>query len=533
MGIFSKQNIEKKARIQIFAVGKQGNYKNLFTIIRVLESSDTKGNIWIKRQSKNNFRLFECYVTTSEGIDFFHKIKEERNVTIPYQEKDITIEFGEMLARQPIFIPNISETSLARNWWPGSLKEGFRFCMLYGNSEIEIGEKAKENAFEFVKKMANVNLYYLQDLIGTVLCIHDQDLPLITFQFNPDKMLQVFALHGDQIPQKRRVIIQAWESEETLESQMFDLTEENPFCIMPLPFSPIKTGYELYEWKDASWKIVKKHSSYLMRKIHIGMNMTVGKLIVKKEDTEEEHNITVRQNPIVVGETDEEQPWVVAELQRTKRNKGIEIRQLASIFLPYQGQESNQIWKDLIYQEILQKASKRLWIWDPYLDGSILDPIYILGLSRRGLDIRLLLSEWLGEKVKKVTEADTKPSRKNLTANGALAFLPRCSSIANYFEQRMKETPSLPNIEIRNWFRSGSHSFHDRFIIVDDAVWHVGSSIKDIGNYHSTIYRLEGDLPKQVIKEFEKGWDGHFSNMQPTGFKVFPDCQWIEGDTNE
>lgn len=91
--------------------------------------------------------------------------------------------------------------------------------------------------------------------------------------------------------------------------------------------------------------------------------------------------------------------------------------------------------------------------------------------------------------------------------------------------QRLKETK---NFSVRNWFRSGKHAFHDRFIITEKAVWQIGSSLKDLGDYHSTIYRLEGDIADAIRGEFERAWNGNFDPMNPDGMEVFPELHWIK-----
>ena len=54
-------------------------------------------------------------------------------------------------------------------------------------------------------------------------------------------------------------------------------------------------------------------------------------------------------------------------------------------------------------------------------------------------------------------------------------------AIANY----KREFPALP-IEIKGYTKS-----HDRFLVIDDTVWHIGASLKDAGSALFALMRME------------------------------------------
>lgn len=534
MNIFVKQDRTIGVRVQLFVAGKQGQYKNFFSVMKEVTYDTADTGRWKKQKGKNNFTLFECYLPLLDGQDLFQTIQGNKQLLFVHQEREITIEFGELMVRPSIFMPNIPHNSVDKGWWPGSLSEGFRLNMLFGNVDVELGIKAKQNAFRFIKEKAAVNLEFLHDFIGSVLYLHNVSQP-ISFQFNPDSMHLTFALHnGETAKKEKRVVFEAWEGDEALESEIFDMSANQTYTMWKLPFSPTKISYRLYQMQDKRWKLVKQHTSYLANNIQVNVNLTVGKLIVKKEEETEDHDITIRQRPIVLGSSFSKQPWLPLERGRVKTNKGVEIRQLGSLFLAYKGGVTHREIQQLIKEELFDKAEQQIWIWDPYLDHSVLDDLIILALSKRSLDIKLLLSEHKGER----TTGDKIPEKKDSSQSQneliASKSFPRCASIRDYLSEKIEETSTLKNFKIRNWYRAGKHTFHDRFIIIDNFVWSIGSSLKDIGNYHTTIYRLEGDLPDQVIDEFKKGWNGEFGHMDPNGLSVFPNWKDIKkGDNNE
>ena len=139
------------------------------------------------------------------------------------------------------------------------------------------------------------------------------------------------------------------------------------------------------------------------------------------------------------------------------------------------------------------------------------------------LDIRILLSE---------CEGIPKDNSKLIIKNEInISNFERSYAITDLLNKHHDKP--IKNIKIRNWFRSSKHAFHDRFIITSKGVWHLGSSIKDLGNYHSTIYRMEYELGKQIELEFDEAWDGNFAGMNPSGFSISPDIQWISNKKGE
>ena len=82
-------------------------------------------------------------------------------------------------------------------------------------------------------------------------------------------------------------------------------------------------------------------------------------------------------------------------------------------------------------------------------------------------------------------------SRK--TAHGALSSPLRCK-VAHYasdYYYNLDVIISVGYVQL-------PHSVHDRYLIVDDDVWLLGSSVKDIGRGLTTIIRTEID-PEYIL----------------------------------
>lgn len=563
MSLFTRLDEQEYCRIQLFAIEVGGTYKNVFSLFKLetnaipLEQVHEENIVWQQRKGKKRLRLFQSLVTVDKAEQMFSKIEISKMVSFAYGQNTVTIQFGELIRRSMTFLANEPGSSVANGWWPGTLQDGFDIQTLYADSNTCLSgesEQVRRNVFEFVKKESGMDLAHLRDYAGNLLFITPHLTPFVECHFNHETMKQTLTLIGDVPPKSRRVVLSFWEGDECSINYIQDLDPTSTFCAVDVPFYPTRCGYELYEYSGGLWRLVKKRSCFLVRQINIGMDIITGTLAVRNSNGEqvEQHSIVQRQRPTIIGnETYQTQPWILAERERNRANRGIEVRQLGSIFMPLDQGSPGRAWS-LIKNEIIESAKNRIWLWDPYLDASILDTFVILGLRYSQLDIRWLMSEVLGERIGQPGQQPTmsdkgsvfskllrtllKCSRSTDTKatigpSDAILQLPRCKTIYDYFQHPETQGERLRNqgnFKVRNWYRSGKHSFHDRFIIVDDSVWHVGCSLKDIGSYHSTIYRLDGDIPNQVIEEYQKTWEGSFGPMRLTGLEVFPDLKFID-----
>lgn len=76
----------------------------------------------------------------------------------------------------------------------------------------------------------------------------------------------------------------------------------------------------------------------------------------------------------------------------------------------------------------------------------------------------------------------------------------------NNFERELKDfKKEFPLIEIEVRIYSTS-ALHDRYLITDDSVWSVGSSLKDLGNKDTIVSKLGDEIKFALQETFEKRW---------------------------
>jgi hypothetical protein len=491
----------------IFAVKENDEYRNIFTYIR--NQVDVPTFEWTSLSGKHGVKRFNGCFSLNEGKCLIERMTSNSSFGCHVKGEDINITFGNLKKRDPVFLPYDYQNSVANGWWPGTLRHGFwldEWYCLNANTTLHDG------TVDFIRKSTGFDLHRLPDFINTILRITSLEAYTPQIIYNPDQKNIVFMLNGEVEPCKHRVVINLFETKEALYCETIDLPQGIEYVALPAPFEPKYCGFDLYKKENDKWILIASANHALVRKIFIRMGLIQGKLKVEKNDESEECDIvSYEEHPVEIKTPYE--PWVIAEEERERLNQAFELRQLGSIFVRNDGQGNRDKIASIIHDVIYESAYKNIYIWDPYLDESVLDYLIYMALKIPSIKIKLLLSE--SGKKKDCIKPD---------GSMDLSVFQRCKGIESFLSHQDK---SLHNLEARNWFREGNPAFHDRFIITDIGVWHLGSSLKDIGNYHTTIYRLHEELAKQVREEFENAWGGDFGALKPYGFSFYPNFQWF------
>lgn len=495
----------------IFAARQDDYYANIFTCIR--NRLDVQPFSWRKFSGKNKVVRFDACFSTSHGQEIITEMTNGSPFTFSLEDTDIQIVFGNLKRRTPVFIPNAYQNSLANGWWPGTLNHGFWLNEWYS---LDANYSPHPNTIEFILKSTGFDLKKLPDFLNTILQITSLEDYIPMISYNPDYETISFVLNGNVEECDHKVSVEMWETDEMLFQTLVDMPCGTDHIALSAPFAPQRLGFDLYKRVDEDWELIASAKHYLLRQINLNFGLITGKLVVNKGDLTEEHDIvSYGSNRSVVNSIDD--PWTIAENERIRLNKTNEIRKLGSIFVRNNGSVTReQLW-EIIIDEIFNEANELLYIWDPYLDGSILPELLIKAISLPSLRLKLMLSE---PGVRNVSIENGKENTNEVPSG-----YKRCFEI--FTDLSEYEDKPLSNLEIRNWFRTNEPAFHDRFIITEKAVWHLGSSLKDLGNYHSTIYRFPEELARQVRQEFEQAWEGDFGVLKPYGFSIAPLFTWL------
>lgn len=495
MEMLTKEIHKKCVTISICAIKKEETFFNVFTLVRDRLNLETYS--WRKRgPGKKKIKFFNACFLREEAEKIIEQLTSGYSFSLQVGQQFFEIKFGNLKQRTPVFMPNDIGNSVANDWWPGTLKSGFSLTQWFCSEKADI--LLKEKTVERIKEYMGMQIDKLSDLRYGIVRLKSIESFSAEVSYNPDKQNVFFYLKGDIPLIQFRLVLLLHEGEEAIYKKIVDLPANIHSYCMKSPFNPTSLGYELYQLcEDDTWQLIASKLGTILSGVSIEIGVIQGKLKVINEDKEEDYNIVSHEIPVVVDDTREdiEQPWIHAELNRNKRNRAIELEEYGSIFMPSDGSESHQKLMKIIDEKIIKPEKEFIYVWDPYLDGSILRNFVVQAIRYPSMKIRMILSEYDPE-------------------------FGNCKFLNEEF-QRISDGRAN-NLQIRNWYRSGKQAFHDRFIITSHGVWQLGSSLKDIGNYHTTIYRLDGNLPAQVEAEFKRAWEGDFHNKKPSGFQVIP-----------
>lgn len=170
-------------------------------------------------------------------------------------------------------------------------------------------------------------------------------------------------------------------------------------------------------------------------------------------------------------------------------NKAIAIDILNIINKPYQISAKPQYFfkpnSEYVFsqqlKDIISRTKKKLSIWDNYIDIDILKYIELYVKDKQNLsEIRIISNR-----------------RKNKNNTDKLNFE------LNKFQKQ------YTHIKVES---KSSNESHDRFLIVDSEVWHLGPSLKDGGNKACVINQLKDKAFEEFIEFFEQEWSKKQNN---------------------
>lgn len=127
-------------------------------------------------------------------------------------------------------------------------------------------------------------------------------------------------------------------------------------------------------------------------------------------------------------------------------------------------------------RRILEGASQRVWIADPYLGGRQIFQ-FIHAVSRLAVEIRLITSPLAFEGLTQLDDED----------DGGTADLDRLA----VFDHGLRSLQERGFADVEAWvLRGKAPPLHDRFLVVDNAVWFSGNSLNALGARAGLIIKV-------------------------------------------
>ena len=262
--------------------------------------------------------------------------------------------------------------------------------------------------------------------------------------------------------------------------------------LLSIPYSPHRLRTRLFHPAgDVLWD----NSAHFFKHIHLNMGLMgpTRRLQIRKQDgSEETHDIKTLQYDKVHLPVDQDGS-AEQKLIAARRQRELDSLEDSRTFMYFPPARSSVDKAKAVVRELLNRAQNQCFICDPYLSATdVLE--FALFVGNSGLEVRVISSvAFLIQKVEKDSEI----------THGEKLF--------EMLESVRTRDPST-KIHCRALKGRNKSPLHDRFIVVDDAVYILGSSLNEFGSRATTLFRVPD--PRPLIRQAKKWW---FEDEQAVG----------------
>ncbi len=363
---------------------------------------------------------------------------------------------------------------------------GFRVCSFLDTSGATrrlFSEKEYLELSSFVSETINVDLQQYNEFIGsTILCFTNPILRQLKERLSADK---------------KNVLVELYPRlGKTLDGLRVELTDERPNGIgfslvyrcdmnkqlLSIPYSPYRLRTRLF---NTAGEVLYDYSGHFMKNVQINMGLMgpSRRFTIRKENgIEETHTIpTVHYNNVGTPAEQDATPEEMLIAAEKQRELDLLEDNRAFVYFPPEHASINKAKS--IVRELLSRAKNECFICDPYLSAS--DVIeFALFVGNSGLEVRLISSvAFLIQKVDK--DSDTIHGEK----------------LYEVLESIRTQDPTA-RIQCRALKGRDKSPLHDRFIVIDEQVYILGSSLNEFGSRATTLFQVPN--PQPLIRQVEQ-----------------------------
>jgi hypothetical protein len=456
----------------------------------------SKETSWLDRKSLDDrYSIYIGRITSlqaEEAVNFFQRV--ETGFTLEYPgvlKKDIHLFDGGKLEQEPpgeypLIIDQQTERTIGviLPYRPTD----FRVWSKIDRQKKWLAGFDQEQKKSLLQKAGKLTMLHigfdiakLEEHLGNVyLCccnpyIRNYECTLL--DYNKDLLLQFREREGKTIIGKT-IILEDKRADNygfSIELKIRSVNER-----IQLPHFPDRLVTKIF---DANGFLIENHLGTWMN-ISVGINMQETVVSLELSDGKKTESIEVpkygTETPVNIGTYDHSLTYYLKERQR-----GREIEDLADrkefIFFP--GSEADKKRAQEIIGELLNKAKRRCMLLDPYF-GSV-DLRFAFIVSNLSVPIQIISSA-----------AFLKNEIEETTVSHGEALL-------SALDQYLKIFPRQPiNCKVLKGKKS---PLHDRYIVVDEQVYLLGSSFNEFGTRATTLIKVPA--PETMIRQAIEWWD--------------------------
>lgn len=339
-----------------------------------------------------------------------------------------------------------------------------------------------EKSGQLTMKHLNFDLAKMTEHLGNIyLCacnpyLREYDLSLL--DYDRDLLISLEERDGKTIIGNRLVL-----EEDRAGNPGFNIERiiSNRLERIELPHFPAKLITKIY---DANGYLIENHTG-VWTNLSIGMQVQTAVLNLTVQDGDKTKTMEIpkysAEKPIAIGKYDTTLTWYLKNQQRAREIQDLEDRKE---FIFFSGSDADKEKARTIVGEIINKANKRCIFLDPYFGAVDLYFVYIL--KSVSIPVQIISSAaHLGNKI-----------AKDVSTTHADLLLKELDEFRQKFTYQRIECKVLKG--------SNKSPLHDRYIVIDEAVYLLGSSFNEFGSRATTLVKVVA--PEQMIRKALDWW---------------------------
>lgn len=496
-------------RLVTLSTGRRDVSKLLFTTITELTPGRPLPTAMMnvdRYKINNNSTLFfrRTIVLKNDAIKWFLKLEENSFTPMPTREQDriegdgIPIKVSQLENDQPwpafglpIFdntfsSPTNSEVDLAPFIGSVSGRINRRFGSRSGFDSFLKDKKAQY----FVARRMHVNLYDFQEYLGSAVYVSPNPIVQDTHCFmvpsddeNDERIVYRFIPRLEQNFNKVRIttfdkeagLLTSFKSHPVPKNGI--LVVNKGVCMGEYGFVVTHEDLGVIDYQRPTSFIRQMRTSIRVKKsesrtIKVALNDSASSPTIEYTASTESRNFSDN----TLGHVNRNDSNIRVNLEDRKRKKLAQAEEYGQCWFT----SGSRVEAAKFIQNILRSANYRVIIADPYL-GTLQVGQFLYAINPRKVKLQLLTTK--------------------------LAFESGCQSKVdqlNFFNEKINELSKHQKLNIDVKIIS-SLSLHDRFLVIDDEVWFMGSSLNSIGDKGSMLMKLTNPTPMiELLEDFSR-----------------------------
>ena len=348
----------------------------------------------------------------------------------------------------------------------------YKICLNSELREILVNEKFK-NCFSSMNDYLNISFYDKREYWGAYLiCLPDYLLQDIDIKLGKNKDVLLVNIFPRKSKKIENLTLLLSDEQRNGTGFFFSKPLESNYTIIPLPQKPDTLHTWIYHiCSDGSIELLEEQRSKFVKNISLGMSIKESDITYQLADK----TVTAEGNTYIsssiIGENDTESQKLVNE---NEERRYLEKLDKKKIFMYFDGTKEKKIIAKQTIKELLQSVKKKCIVCDPYFSMPDFEN-YILPITGRNCLIQIITTE---NKLSKTKKGDAVDKSAGYELERMLEQLDSVFANRSKIEcYVLNNTPDDKTL------------LHDRFFIIDETAYLIGSSLNHFGEKATTLYK--------------------------------------------